>query len=572
LTALAEPAGGRLEGYRTRGRRFLDAASGSRLPVLLFILMLLLVVAPVVMVAVMTVREGGGGAAILTVLSSTRIVANTLYVSAGSTVLAVSLGAALAFVLVRTNVPGRGLLERLVIVPLYVTGLLTAIGWSWLGSPRAGFINIVARNLFGSTEPIVNLQSPGGVVFVAAMNAVPLPFLLIAGALRSMDPALEESARIQGATLAGAWRRITLPLVLPAIAGSALLVFVHGMGLFAIPAVLGLPADFYVAGTEIYTLLTTFPPRVGRAAAWGLVLLVATALLVWLQAVVLGRRSFITVTGKAFRPRPVELGAVRYLFAALVWTYLALAVVLPVLALVWAALINFLTVDLSLMRFDLRHFHYILFEYPKTYIAVWNSFILGVLSASIVCVLGLMIGWVLVRSRSILKTPLNILGMAPVAIPSLTFALGVLWLYVGMRWLPIYGTIGILLMAYVAHFLPYGIQAASAALRQLHPELEEAARVSGATWGKALRHVVVPLTRPTLAGAWILVFIMAMQEVSASMLLYSNRSVVISVTVYLLWEQGNIGGLAALSVMHLAFMFLLVGVLVRTRHRELVAT
>jgi iron(III) transport system permease protein len=572
LTALAEPAGGRLEGYRTRGRRFLDAASGSRLPVLLFILMLLLVVAPVVMVAVMTVREGGGGAAILTVLSSTRIVANTLYVSAGSTVLAVSLGAALAFVLVRTNVPGRGLLERLVIVPLYVTGLLTAIGWSWLGSPRAGFINIVARNLFGSTEPIVNLQSPGGVVFVAAMNAVPLPFLLIAGALRSMDPALEESARIQGATLAGAWRRITLPLVLPAIAGSALLVFVHGMGLFAIPAVLGLPADFYVAGTEIYTLLTTFPPRVGRAAAWGLVLLVATALLVWLQAVVLGRRSFITVTGKAFRPRPVELGAVRYLFAALVWTYLALAVVLPVLALVWAALINFLTVDLSLMRFDLRHFRYILFEYPKTYIAVWNSFILGVLSASIVCVLGLMIGWVLVRSRSILKTPLNILGMAPVAIPSLTFALGVLWLYVGMRWLPIYGTIGILLMAYVAHFLPYGIQAASAALRQLHPELEEAARVSGATWGKALRHVVVPLTRPTLAGAWILVFIMAMQEVSASMLLYSNRSVVISVTVYLLWEQGNIGGLAALSVMHLAFMFLLVGVLVRTRHRELVAT
>jgi iron(III) transport system permease protein len=572
LTALAEPAGGRLEGYRTRGRRFLDAASGSRLPVLLFILMLLLIVAPVVMVAVMTVREGGGGAAILTVLSSTRIVANTLYVSAGSTVLAVSLGAALAFVLVRTNVPGRGLLERLVIVPLYVTGLLTAIGWSWLGSPRAGFINIVARNLFGSTEPIVNLQSPGGVVFVAAMNAVPLPFLLIAGALRSMDPALEESARIQGATLAGAWRRITLPLVLPAIAGSALLVFVHGMGLFAIPAVLGLPADFYVAGTEIYTLLTTFPPRVGRAAAWGLVLLVATALLVWLQAVVLGRRSFITVTGKAFRPRPVELGAVRYLFAALVWTYLALAVVLPVLALVWAALINFLTVDLSLMRFDLRHFRYILFEYPKTYIAVWNSFILGVLSASIVCVLGLMIGWVLVRSRSILKTPLNILGMAPVAIPSLTFALGVLWLYVGMRWLPIYGTIGILLMAYVAHFLPYGIQAASAALRQLHPELEEAARVSGATWGKALRHVVVPLTRPTLAGAWILVFIMAMQEVSASMLLYSNRSVVISVTVYLLWEQGNIGGLAALSVMHLAFMFLLVGVLVRTRHRELVAT
>jgi iron(III) transport system permease protein len=274
------------------------------------------------------------------------------------------------------------------------------------------------------------------------------------------------------------------------------------------------------------------------------------------------------VTGKAFRPRVVELGKARHLLAGFVWTYLALAVFLPVLALVWAALINFLTVNLSLMNFDLRHFRYILFEYPKTYTAVWNSFVLGVLSATAVCLLGLMIGWVLVRSRSRLRMPLDILGMAPIAIPSLTFALGLLWLYVGLRWLPIYGTVGILLLAYVAHFLPYGVRASSSALRQLHPELEEAARVGGATWNKALRYVTFPLARPTLAAAWILVFIMAMQEVSASMLLYNNRSVVISVTVFLLWEQGNIGGLAALSVLHLAFMFVLVSVLVRTRHRE----
>ena len=225
MTALAEATRGVVRRDRTWRRWLAEGGSGSGLPILLLVVLLLLVVAPVVMVGITTVREGGGGSAVLTVLSSTRIIANTLYVSASSTIVAVAIGAALAFVLARTNVPGRGLLERLVVVPLYVTGLLTAIGWSWLGSPRAGLINILARNLFGATEPIVNLQSPGGVVFVVAMNAVPLPFLLIAGALRSMDPSLEESARIQGATLAGAWGRITLPLILPAILAGAILAF-----------------------------------------------------------------------------------------------------------------------------------------------------------------------------------------------------------------------------------------------------------------------------------------------------------------------------------------------------------
>ncbi len=543
------------------------SAAREGLPAALLLVLGVLVVAPAAMVAIVPAREGAGIglAALGQVLGATRIIANTLYVAAASTVIAVAAGAALAFVLVRTDVPARGLLERLVVVPLYVTGLLTAIGWSWLGSPRAGLINLFARSVFGVAEPVVNLQSPGGVVFVAAMNAVPLAYLLIAGSLRAMDPSLEESARIQGATLAGAWRRVTVPLILPALAASALLVFVHGMGLFAIPAVLGMPADFYVAGTEIYTLLTTFPPQPGRAGAWGLVLLAVTALLVSAQSAVLGRRSFVTVTGKAFRPRVIPLGAARHGVAALVWLYFALAVALPVLALAWAASLEFLTIDPRLMRFGLRHFAYILFDYPKTWLAAWNSFILGIAAASLVCLLGLLIGWVLVRSRSRLRLLVDLLAMAPIAIPSLTFALGLLWLYVGMRWLPVYGTLGILLLAYVAHFLPYGVRAAGAGLRQLHPELEEAARVAGAGWGQALRRITVPLILPTLGAAWILVFVMAMQEVSASILLYSNRSVVISVTIYALWEQGNLGGLAALSVMHLAVMFVLVGLVLRRR-------
>lgn len=563
-----------LEAQRGAPRRLRAWIAERGLALVLLAILGLVVVAPVVMVAIAAARDtaGGGMASILAVLGSTRVIWNTLLVAFGSTVIAVAVGAALAFILVRTDTPGRALLERLVVVPLYVTGLLTALGWSWLGSPRAGLINIAARFLFGRQDPLVNLQSPGGVVFVAALVAVPLVYLMIAGALRGMDPSLEESARIQGATLAGAWRRVTLPLVLPAIAGSALLVFVQGMGLFAIPAILGIPADFHVAGTEIYTLLTTYPPRIGRAAAWGLVLFAVTAGLVWLQAWLLGRRSFVTVTGKAFRPRTVSLPTpLRVLFAGLVWCYFLLAVLLPTMALVWASLAEFMTLDVRLMRFGLTHFRYVLFDYPKTGLAAFNSLLLAVLTASTVGVLGLLIGWVLVRTRSRLRLPLDILGTAPVAIPSLTFALGLLWFYVGLRWLPVYGTLVILYLAYVAHFLPLGLRAASSALRQLHPELEEAARVSGAGWTASLRRITLPLVAPTLGAGWLLVFIMATQEVSASMLLYSNRSVVVPVTMFLLWEQGNIGALAALSVLQLAFMALAVGFLLG-RSREIGAS
>ncbi len=545
----------------TRGR------AGWLLPASLLALLGVLVAAPIVMLVVAALQQGHGPGLgpLRAVLSETGVIANTLYVSGGSTLLAVAIGAALAFLLVRTDISARALLERLVIVPLYVTGLLTAIGWYWLGSPRAGLLNILLRDLLGSAAPDINLQSSGGVVFVMAMSSVPLPFLLVAGALRGMDPALEESARVQGASLGGAWRRITLPLILPALCSSALLVFVHNMGLFAIPAVLAMPIGFNVVGTEIYTLLTTYPPRLDRAAAWGLVLFLATAVLVWLQALLMRHRSFVTITGKAFRPRVIALGRLRPALAALVWLYLALAVALPVLALVWAASINFLTVRLSLMHFGLEHFRYILFEYPKTWQAIWNSFVLGLASATLVCALGLLAAWAMVRQRSRFGLVIDLLAMAPVAIPSLTFALGLLWLYAGLRWLPVYGTATILLLAYVAHFLPYGVRAANGALRQLHPELEEAARVCGAGWRATLRLITLPLTMPTLSAVWILVFVMAMQEVSASILLYSNRSITISVTVYTLWDQGNLGGLAALSVLHLAVMFLLVGVVLRRR-------
>ncbi|HKX10411.1 MAG TPA: iron ABC transporter permease [Stellaceae bacterium] len=535
-------------------------------------LVTVLVMLPMLAVAIGAATETGGLSLrpFLTVLGALRVIGNTVWVGVGTTVLAVGLGGLLALVLARMNTPGRGLLSQLVPLPLYITPLLTAIAWSWLGSPRGGLINLLFRQMLG-VESLVNLQSAGGIIFVAGLAYVPLPFLLIGAALRGMDPSLEESARVHGASMAAALRLVTLPLVLPATLGSAILVFVQAMGLFSVPAVLGMPGGFYVAGTEIYRLLNNFPPRVSQAAAWGLLLLVVTAGLVWAQNALLNRRSYVTVTGKAFRPRTLEIGGIRYALAALAWLYVAAAVLLPVATLVWAALVNFITIDPKLMAFDLQHFRYVLLEYPKTYLAMRNSLVLGVAAATCACALGLGIGWVIVRTRSAARSYLDQVSMFPLAMPSMVLALGLLWVYVRTPMLPIYGTIWILLIAYVTHYLPFGVRAGSSALRQLHRELEDAARMTGASWTKTIRWVTFPLSRPTLVAAWTLLFILSMQEISSSILLYTSRTTVLSVAVFDLWEAGNVNALAALSVIQLAITFVALAIFIRARHREVLA-
>src|SRR5690242_9252013 len=223
------------------------------------------------------------------------------------------------------------------------------------------------------------------------------------------------------------------------------------------------------------------------------------------------------------------------------------------------------------MEFGLKHFRYILFEYPKTYLALQNTLLLCMATATCVTVLGLLVSWAVIRTHGRGRWYLDQVSMFPLSTPAMVFALGLLWVYVGFKLLPIYGTIWILLLSYVTHYLPVGVRAASGALRQLHPELEDAARVAGASWAKTMRFITFPLTRPTLAAAWTLLFIMSMQEVSSSILLYTSRSVVLSVVVFDLWEAGNINALAALSVMQLAVTFAILALMIRTRTREVVS-
>jgi iron(III) transport system permease protein len=495
------------------------------------------------------------------------IVLNTLVFGLAATVGALAVGTALALALA-PGIPGGALLERLVTMPLYLTPLLTAMGWSWLGSPKSGLLNVALHAVFGLGVTL-NMISAGGAIAVTALAAAPLPFLLVSDARRALDPALLEAARVHGARPLLVFRRIVLPLLLPALAAASVLVFVQSIGMFSVPAVLGMPAGFHVATTQIYSLLETYPPRVGDATAWGLMLLAVAVTLIVAQAALLGRRSFVTITGKTSRPAP-QLPQAPRLRAAVAWVYVTVATALPLLTLLWAASCRFITADFGRMQFSAEHFSYVLFAYPKTWLAVRNSCLLAVLTATLVALFGLAVAWVVLRSRQRGRALLDQLSMVPLGMPAMVFALGLLWVYVAVP-LPIYGTLGILLIAYVTHFLPFGVRTAGAALHQLHPELEEAARVAGASWLRTMRRIVFPLVQPAALAAWVLLFVMAMQEVSSSILLYTSHSLVLSVAMFDLWENGNPSDVAALGCLQLGVSCAVIGIVLGLRRRSRLA-
>jgi iron(III) transport system permease protein len=525
------------------------------------LIVVLLVLPPLCAVVVHGTRSG------FAPLDHLDIVWNTILFGLLTTAASLLIGGVLAFALA-SFVPGRAVLESLVVMPLYLTPLLTAMGWNWLASPHGGLLNLVLHAAFGPTITM-NIVSAAGVVCVSALAAAPLAFLLISDALRGIDASLIEAARVHGGTNWMVLRRIVLPLLLPAVLAAAVLIFVQTVGLFSVPAVLGMPVGFSVATTEIFRLLENYPPDIGDATAWGVFLLAMAALLTFAQSALLSRRSFVTITGKAFRG-PAGTMRMGWFGPVLAWLYVAFATVLPLLALLWAASSAFVTADWRLMRFSTQHFAYVLSAYPKTWLAAGNSVLLGALAASIVCLLGLGVSWFVLRGRGPGRALIDQLSMVPLSMPAMVFALGLLWVFVALP-LPIYGTIGILLIAYVTHYLPFGVRTVGAALRQLHPELEEAARVSGASWSRTMQRVTLPLTRSSVAAAWILLFVMAMQEVSSSILLYTSHSIVLSVAVFDLWENGNPSDVAALGFVQLAVSFIVVALALGVRQRKGVA-
>ncbi len=494
------------------------------------------------------------------------VIANTAYYAAGTTLVSFSVGAGLAWLVVRTNVPLKGLFFTLGLVPLLIPGILHSIGWIFLLSPRIGLINRAIMDLFGLAEAPFNVYSIPGMIWVESLSLIPVIFLLLFGALQSMDPALEESATMSGSSTFTTLRRITLPLMLPATFAALLITCVRALESFEVPLLLGIPDRIYVFTSVIFTAVRRYPSDFGLGGAFAVLLLILTSVGIWFYGRITARgERFSTVTGRGFRPGTINLGRWRFLAAALFLAYFVVSAGLPVLVLLWASLLPYYQAPSfdALSQLTLQNFVEVL-QYPNVYIALRNTLFLAVVAPVVVLGLTSIVAWIVVKTKLPGRRVLDALAFTPIVFPGLILAVGLIWVYLILP-LPvsIYGTIWILLIAKVTRFMPYGIRACSASLIQIHKELEEASTTSGASWLETFRRVTLPLLRPTLLAAGIYIAILSIREFSTPVLLYSNESRVLSIIIWELWDDGVITQLAALAMLMIGGLGILVFALQR---------
>jgi iron(III) transport system permease protein len=398
-----------------------------------------------------------------------------------------------------------------------------------------------------------------GMIGVDGLHYSPMAFLLMSAAFRSMDPALEEQAAMSGASVPQVVRRITLQLAWPAALGSLLILFVRSIESFEVPALLGLPVGIHVYTSSIYQAIHQYPSQIGLAAAYAVTLLLITSLGIYAQSRLSSQGGrFSTITGKGFRPRAIDLGKWRYFTAALFVLYFIVIVLLPFLVLLWSSTQKFYSAPswAAVNRMSLDSYRAVL-DYPQFTATVWNSVILALASASIIMLVSAVIAWIVVRTRLPGRWMLDNLASLPLVFPGLVLGLAIMvcYLYVDIG---IYGTLWIMLVAYVTRFLPYGMRYNSASMLQIHKELEESAAMSGATWSMTFRRVVLPLLKPGLLAGFIYVMIVSIRELASSILLYSPGSEVVSIMIWELWQNGQYVELSALGVMLIVALFLLV--------------
>lgn len=479
-----------------------------------------------------------------------KLLGNSLVFAIGTSVFAFSVGAVLAWMNERTNTPFKSLFFALTIIPLVIPGIMFTISWILLGSPKIGLINLLLQSWFNTDYVFINVYSMWGMIWVDGLHYSPMAFLIMTAAFRSMDPSLEESAMMSGASIFQIAWRITLKLTWPAVFAALLILFIRAIESFEVPALLGLPVGIQVFTSAIYQSIHQYPSQIGMASSYATVLLLIASVGIYLQSRLSSRGSkYATVTGKGFRPRCIDLGRWRYLTAATFIVYFALIVLLPFLVLVWSSFQKYYSVPsmAAAKNMSLDAYRFIL-NYPSITNAVWNSLLLALSCATVVMLVTSVICWIVVKTKLPGRWLLDNVASLPLVFPGLVLGLAVMVLYLNLQ-IGVYGTLWIMLIAYVTRFMPYGLRYNTTSMLQIHKELEESAQMSGASWVMTFWRVILPLLKPGLLAGWIYVVIVSVRELSASILLYSPGSEVVSTVIWELWENGQFVELSALGVM-----------------------
>jgi iron(III) transport system permease protein len=473
---------------------------------------------------------------------------HTIWISVGGTLLGVFLGVSMAWIVTRTDTPGVSKLEIPLIVPFFLSPFIGALAWTGLASADYGIINGWFDAIFG-VRPF-EIFSPWGMIWVMGIYYSPYAFLIVSGTLRNMDPTLEEAALSSGANKFQTMIRITLPLMAPGIMASAILIFVAAAEQFGIPSVLGLNQQWFVLTTRIFYFLQEYPQDYSMAATVAMMMLIFTGGMVLVRNRILKQREFVTVGGKSFRPHVIPLGKWRYLTLSYLLGYIFLVVILPFGTFIAISFFRYWSMYPKMKYLTLENWHYILFEYPTTWVAMKNSLFLSIGGAIIAVLISAVIAWVVVRTKAFGKDILDAIATLPVAVPGLILGVAYMWAWIRSP-IPIYGTIWILMIAYVSRFIPYSLRSIESTLRQIDKGLEESANISGASWIRTFWSVSLPLLRPGLVAGFILLFVTFIRELSCSILLYSSGSEVLSVTMFDLWHDGMFPNLAAIGTLQL---------------------
>jgi iron(III) transport system permease protein len=503
----------------------------------------------------------------------TRILPDTFVFVAGTVAVVFVIAFGLAWLVERTDLPGREIWFSLILFPLLVPTPVLAIAWIFLMGPNAGWLNLLIRAALGldGSGPI-NIFSMGGLILCQALASTPFVFLLLTATLRAMDPALEEASGTSGASPLTTFRRVTLPVLLPGLLAPLILITLITAEQFELPLIIGLPAKINVFSYRIYFELNPLSslPNYGGAAALSLPFVVLGVLLLLLYNRLIRRAdSFVTITGKGYRQRRLPLGGWRIPALVLVSLYIALAAVLPAAVLLWTSLFGYaLPTSATAADFSVEAYRQ-LFASPAFWLGLRNTFVVALASALIVTVIGALLGWIISRSQLRFRHALDFISVLSVGIPAVIAGLGVMLLYLSLP-IGLYGTVAILVIAYSYRFATT-TRLARAGFLQIHKELEEASATSGARWLATQRRVMVPLMLPALAAGFILLFIVGVREFTIPLVLYSQDNVVLSVLLWQLFQAGQPAPSAALASIIIAVVLPVIFVARRTFARRALA-
>ena len=540
-------------------------------------LLALLVLLPIGWLAVTSLRDAAGGLTLqhyrqfFTDPSFQKPLVTTLWTSAAVGCIAVAVAGPMAWLVSRTDLPGKRILRMLILASFVTPPFLGAFAWVLLGGPNAGILNQWYYALFNlkpfEAEPLINIFSAGGLVFVIALYCFPYVFTFVANSLDLIPGDLEDASAILGMP---PWRTalyVTLPLVAPALAAGFLVAFLQSMTLFGPPAILALPAGIDTVTTKLWSLFQ-FPPQLALAAAASLPLLLISVLLLRAQTLIMGRRGYAVVGGKAARARLLPLGRWKIPALALFALVLSCSIVLPYGVLLRTAFVKNWSGPFGWANLTLDNWRFVFFEFSQARLALQNTFILGISAATAGTLLVAIVGYLAARRLVRGHRYLAFLATAPVAIPGIVLAVGLFLAYTHPP-VVLYGTLAIIFLAHVTKEIPVGYQQLTAALKSVHPELEEAGRIFGASRLGVLADITGPLVRNGIIATWILIFIGSIRELSATILLFTARTKTVSVTMFDLRESNDWGPIAVLSITMLIITFVLIVAISRFTDRRI---